>query len=959
VPHSAADDLLGHLERLLGAQPYPPVADGELLRRFTAGQDETAFAELVRRHGKLVFGVARRILGNGHDAEDVFQATFLILARKAGSVRRAPALGAWLHGVAARVARKASVSAARRRRREEQAALPVLVAAAEDGPGELYQWLDAEIAALPETLRLPLVLCALQGQTHEQAALRLGWRPSTLKARLHRAREVLRRRLARQGLIASALPELAPAVAPVPDALAGSTVRLAVLFARGPVKECAGAAAALALARGGMELMFWTRMKALLAVLLVVTITGTGAAFLIRTPRPAPDTAPSEGAVARLDLHGDPLPPGARARLGTIRFRLPEDNNFTGPLALTFSPDGKELYTVVDGALGVWESGTGRPIRRLPTGDLHVRGAAFSHDLQLVAVGGFQIVKENEPDVSLIRVLNAATGKEVRRLSHGTEGSDHFSIAFTPDGKNLFSLASSGIVRLEEIATGTELLRQKFRADIMGHLCLSPDGKILAVATGPNTRQVFLWEWQAGKEPREIKVPPRGARSLAFLPDGKTLVTGDDGREGIRLWDVASGRMLLQMGDRNSWGYPPMGRACVSPDGRYIVSSGYRQKGLVLYDAKTGKEVRRMAGIRTGAHSAVFSGDSRRLSALGDGVLRVWDVDTGKEIAADESAPREPPTFVALLAGGAAVTTGDDGVVRVWESATGRHLGKIEVASEWLRAAAVSGDGRWLATSTLGDDHAVGLWDLHTGKRVYRLAGHGRLGGRPALAFTPDGKQLLSWGEDMYLRTWDVRKGKAIEEHEIRPDGQPVPGEDDWNLRKVGGLNRGIFSPDGSFLLIFGRDCFFVFDTKTGKQTTKFASEEGSIGGIAVSPDSKFLLTSGWGKWKEVRLTDGRMRITVDDTLACLYDIAAGKALHRVPCGKDRIGAVAFSSDGKMYAVGLKDRIEFHATATGALRGTIAGVPGAARSLAFSPDGKRIIAGMPDTTALVWDVPIK
>jgi RNA polymerase sigma factor (sigma-70 family) len=955
VAHSAADDLLQQLERLLGAQAEQPAADGELLRRFTVDQDEAAFAELVRRHGKLVFGVARRVLGNGHDAEDVFQATFLILARKAGSVRSPGALGAWLHGVAARVARKASVSAARRQRRERQVALPVLVAPAEYVPGELGQWLDTEIAALPEALRLPLVLCTLGGQTQEQAATRLGWRPTTLKARLHRARETLRRRLVRQGHVASGLPVLAPVCAPVPDALAASTVRLAVLFAHGSAEELAGATSAIALARGGMQTMFWTRTKALLAVLLLVTLTGAGAGFLFRASGPDTGVTAPERAASRLDLHGDPLPPGARVRLGTIRFR-PAEVRLTGHLALTFSPDGKELYTVGDGELEVWDSNTGRPIRRLPTGDLNVRGAAFSRDLQLVAIGGFKHFKENEPAVGIIRVLNAATGKEIRRFSRGKEDTDHFSLAFTPDGKNLFSLSRAGILRMEEIATGTELLRQQFRGDVASSICLSPDGSILAVATGPNTRQVFAWEWRAGKEPRQFNVAPRGVHSLAFLPDGKTLVTAETGGGGIRLWDATSGRVLLQMGDRIGWRSDSV---CVSPDGRYIVSPGYREKDLVLYDVKTGKEVRHVAGLRTGASSAVFSPDSRRLAALGDGVLRVWDVATGKEIAPDDTAHCQPPTFVTLLVNGTAVTAGDDGVVRVWESATGRHRRKIEVTSHWVRAAAVTPDGRWLATSTLGDDHAVVLWDLQTGRQVYRLAGHGRLGGLRALAFAPDGKRLLSWGDDLYLRTWDVRKGKAIEEHEIRPDGQLVPGEDDWDFRRLGNMDNGIFSPDGSFLLIAGRDTFFVFDTKTGKQKSKIAGEGGSIGGIAISADGKYLLTSGWGKWKEVRLTDGRMRSTVGDNLACLYEIATGKALHRVTCGKDRIGGVAFSPDGKTFAIGMKDRIEFHATGTGTLRGTIPAVPGAAWSLEFAPDGKRIIAGMPDTTALVWEVPVK
>jgi RNA polymerase sigma factor (sigma-70 family) len=954
VAHSAADDLLQQLERLLGARGELPAADGELLRRFTAQQDEAAFAELVRRHGRLVLGVARRILGNTHDAEDVFQATFLILARKAYTVRRAAALSAWLHGVAARVARKALASAARRRQRERLASLPELVAPPGDGPGELGQRLDAEMASLPELLRLPLVLCAVEGQTHEQAASRLGWRPSTLKARLHRAREVLRRRLARKGLIASTLPALAPVAAPVPDALAGSTVRLALLFARGPASECAGAASALALARGGMQMLFWTRMKALLAVLLVVALTGAGAGFLLRTPRSAPAAAPPERTAARSDLHGDPLPPGARVRLGTIRFRLADDR-YNGVLALAFSPDGKELYSVCDGGLETWDSGTGRPIRRLPTGDLHVRGAAFSRDRQLVAIGGFQLVKEDEPSEGVIRILNAATGKELRRFSHGTEQSDYFSLAFTPDGKNLFSLSPAGTLRLEEIASGSELLRHQFRRDGGARLCLSPDGSILVMATGANTQQVFVWEWQAGKEPRQIKVPPRGANSVTFLPDGKTLVTGDYGREGIRLWDLTSGRMLLRMGDRTTWGTQ---KPCVSPDGRYIAISGYR-KQLILYDAKTGRELRRMAGLREGASSAVFSPDSRRLAALGDGVLRVWDVATGKDVAPDETAHRQPPTFVTLRASGIAVTAGDDGMVRVWESATGRQRRQIDVTSHWVRAAAVSPDGRWLATSTLGEDHAVGLWDLNTGRCIYRLAGHGRLGGRRALAFSPDSKRLLSWGDDMYLRIWDVRRGKAIEEHEIRPDGLPIPDEDDRGFGRLGNTERGIVSSGGSFLVVASRSSFYVFDTKTGKQTARIANEGGYVEGLAVSPDGKYLLASGWGKQKEIRLTDGRMRTTSGDNLACLYEMATGKPLRRITRGQERFGRVAFSPDGKTFAMGVKDRIELHVTATGALKATIRGVPGEARSLAFSPDGKRIIAGLPDTTAVIWDVPLK
>src|SRR5262249_32576819 len=156
-------------------------------------------------------------------------------------------------------------------------------------------------------------------------------------------------------------------------------------------------------------------------------------------------------------------------------------------------------------------------------------------------------------------------------------------------------------------------------------------------------------------------------------------------------------------------------------------------------------------------------------------------------------------SFVALLDGGLAVTGGDDGTVRVWDAATGRHKRKVEVAGHWVRAAAVSPDGSWLATSELGESHAGRLWDLSTGREGYRLAGHGRMGGRRALAFSRDGKRLASWGDDMYLRLWNVRLGKAILEHEVRPDGRPIPsGDEDPRERMMRGLGLGVFAPGGA-----------------------------------------------------------------------------------------------------------------------------------------------------------------
>ena len=157
--------VLSHLRRLIRPPAPPEVTDRQLLRRFAADRDEAAFAALVRRHGPLVRGVCRRLLRQEQDAEDAFQATFLVLARKADLAWRDSVSG-WLHGVAVRVARKARARAARRRGRELTTGDPPDVAARpEDGMRDLAARLDEELARLPERYRGPLLLCYLEGAT--------------------------------------------------------------------------------------------------------------------------------------------------------------------------------------------------------------------------------------------------------------------------------------------------------------------------------------------------------------------------------------------------------------------------------------------------------------------------------------------------------------------------------------------------------------------------------------------------------------------------------------------------------------------------------------------------------------------------------------------------------------------------------------------------------------------------
>ena len=257
-------------------------SDRQLLERFTRQRDEGAFTALVARHGPMVLGVCRRLLAQEQDAEDAFQATFLVLARRADSVRWQDDIANWLYTVAGRVARKLRSGTARRR---ESALPPPDVPADGTTPSpdldqrELRAVLDEEVGRLPEKYRAPLVLCYLEGKSYGEAARLLGWAEGTVSGRLARARDVLRGRLARRGLApagAVLLAVLAPGV--VSPALAAASARAARSFVAGPAETVSPRIAGLA--EGVLRSMTFTKAKTVAVLLLAVCLVGTGIGVL-------------------------------------------------------------------------------------------------------------------------------------------------------------------------------------------------------------------------------------------------------------------------------------------------------------------------------------------------------------------------------------------------------------------------------------------------------------------------------------------------------------------------------------------------------------------------------------------------------------------------------------------------------------------------------------------------------
>jgi RNA polymerase sigma factor (sigma-70 family) len=276
------DAVLRHLRRAALAQGGA-LTDGQLLERFATGRDQDAFAALLRRHGRMVLGVCRRVLGNAHDAEDAFQVTFLVLARKASSLRSRTLLGGWLYGVAYRTALKARTMLARRRAHERAAgARAARETGSQDPWQEFLPLLDQELQRLPEKYRLAVVLCELEGRTRKEVARQLGIPEGTLSSRLAAARKTLARRLARHGdvLLGGCLAALragGAASACVPATLLHSTTKAATALAVGPAATAGTISVTIAaLTEGVMQAMFLAKVKTAAAVLIGVTALGLG-----------------------------------------------------------------------------------------------------------------------------------------------------------------------------------------------------------------------------------------------------------------------------------------------------------------------------------------------------------------------------------------------------------------------------------------------------------------------------------------------------------------------------------------------------------------------------------------------------------------------------------------------------------------------------------------------------------
>ncbi|QJW99655.1 WD40 domain-containing protein [Frigoriglobus tundricola] len=793
---------------------------------------------------------------------------------------------------------------------------------------EVREILDAEIAALPERYRLPLVLCYLQDATHDEAARQIGCPVGVLRGRLDRGRERLRRRLARYGLPLAAPILVVGVPSPVPAALAARTVLVAMTRAE---------TAPSALVAFGRLALRWRAVSVAPVVALVAF--AIGAAIQPNDAPPASAPLPhAPGAVTAapepaVDALGDPLPPGAIARLGSARFHHGDnvqrvivgadgklvaseawgykmwaaDTGKAVPLWgglkkrvlegdwVVLVPAGEGLAAVVQEQTGtrLVDPTTGARLRTLPPiKPFPLTPGIAPNGKTLVAVHQVRAPGDNR---STLRVWDAGT-EQWTDLDRAPGNPHQNAFYFSADSKTLAYHMLDGAVDVWDLSAGKCVLRlPATRPQALEPVALSADGGLLARHAAAKLQ---VWNVKTGKELPAMADPPElfGYGELAFSPDSKVLV-GTKDQFTIRLWDVVAGKKLRDISSHSSM----LRSVVLSSDGKRLYAAD--GNGVCVWDPATGKPLDDTGGHRYTIAAAAWSPDGKQLVSGGgytDNIARVWDPNTGRKMS-ELVGHKSGVESVAYSPDGAVLATGSqDGTARLWDPTTGKELHSFAARDGMVYALAFTPDGRFLVT---GGRKALHVWDVAERKEARSLPTTGLL--VTQITFLRGNRSVLVLDNKSGARLIDFATG--------REDVQPMAGAE-------GRAAIPVWSGNGHLANVDMDGTTHVIDASTGREILAFS-------GPARDPDQPHYR----GIMGLTVAPDGR-------TVALAHRRSVVRA-HEIATAVDRLGEV------RVYEV-----------ASGTERLRFAGHVDDVMGVRFSPDGTRLCSFAADRSLLIWDV---
>jgi WD40 repeat protein len=707
-----------------------------------------------------------------------------------------------------------------------------------------------------------------------------------------------------------------------------------------------------------------TRLKAVLTLAVVLTALAAGAGYSARqvsalergeVQRADEPAAKGEGVPApqadkqeRTDFYGDPLPPGARVRLGSVQFRHPSAN-------VVFSADGKTLVSGgLDGAVCFWDVATGKRVQRR---QLRTPQGSFGRmHVVLVAPGGKVVVAWDNDEEAFL--YDTATGKELRRIPTGR---NWHRVLFSPDGKFLATTQSAAghhSILLWDVATGKEHPTLESKRCTGFDVAFASDSERMASLDRDGADAILrVWDTTSGRELRNVRMEQkknREALSVAFSPDGKAVAVTD--RSGaVTLWEAAT---LQKQGElkpaKAGWTY-----SCVtaySPDGASLAVAG--DTDLVLWDVAARRELHRLpAWTPQGSTNCLaFTPDGRTLARAGENEVDLWDVATGKRLH-DRPGHDRYATSVAVSPDGKVVATASlyDPTVRLWEVATGKPLSPGLRHDSSVRSCDFSSDGKLVITGG-ATDGTLRFWEPATQKEVRRfvikdLNNGGEKHEILVCHLTPDGKRLAAISEPLgggttpencQLTVWDARTGEILAR------------------RRFAGDLSSRFTPDGKGVTADTVERLVLEEVITGKERLKMWGDLGHP--VAFSPDGILLAVGVHKTLPGNQSINGRNLGTENVRVA---EVMTGQELFHVD---GRINFVAFSRDGRVLATADGEALSLREAVTGRLLfrrpwprdpAAVSRVFAPLQSLAFHPDGRSVATGMADGTVLIWDTAIE